>query len=175
MTIFIDCDGVLANMVGSLLGSLNIGRTDTLIEGDVVDFDFGKCPKLVAHTDGIKRIMCSEGFVARLDAYLGTGWFLSCLRATGERVVCVTSPFTASKHWAYERHLWLEGYMGFASKDIVQCSDKTLLYHVGDTLIDDALHNISAWPGQSILIARPWNASATCKRYSYEEAVRFLA
>ena len=157
MTIFIDCDGVLADYVGAILDILGKGHTPE----DIVDFDFKKCPKLSqVDLHSIHVASHTRGFVRSLDVYEGAREFLEALRNI-DRVVCLTTPTATSKYWAYERAEWLREELGFDDRDIVQCHDKTLCYGEGDVLIDDSINNCVIWPGDAYLVRRPW--SATCE------------
>lgn len=157
MTIFIDCDGVLADYVGALLDILGKGLTPE----DIVDFDFKRCPKLSqVDLHSIHVASHTKGFVQSLDVYEGAREFLTLLRNI-DRVVCLTTPTATSKYGMYERAEWLREELGFEDRDIVQCHDKTLCDGEGGVLIDDSINNCVIWPGDAYLVRRPW--SATCE------------
>lgn len=152
-TILIDVDGVLANMVEPWLDVLYRVTHRSHHVNQIQGFDFqGVCnPHEAAQV--WRYIAGTPGWCLGLLDYPGAANALGRLRRLG-RVVAVTAPLAESDFWTFERARWL-GRRGFRKEDIVFASDKSLV--TGDVLIDDGQHNIDAFQGPGMLIARPWN------------------
>lgn len=163
-TIWFDCDGVLADLVGGWLCVANriTGRRAT--HADVTSWEFSKC--IVSAEEEVKvwlQIDSAPGFCRGLSmidaAALGV---LLRVRQLGYPVGCLTSPHLGP-YWVPERVEWLKE-LGFTKREVVFASDKN---HVpGLVLVEDNRDNaeqwLKAWPGSTaILIDRPWNQGPT--------------
>lgn len=157
-TILVDCDGVLADLVGGVLEVVNRGRTRNLLTAaDVTQWS-------IADSLGISdawfdEILSTPGFVKGLRPF-------PCVYSTmrdmkrKHSVRVVTSPFDASPFWMYERVQWLRDHSIADKHQTIFASEKTLIR--GDFLIDDHPHTVAnwsrAWPqGIGLLWDAPYN------------------
>ena len=160
-TILLDIDGVICAFAETYLAILREQTGKSFNVSDVTNFDFTRC---VSTRDEDRQVWNNLSNVTGLIANLAGHWdnliALDRLREN-HRVVAVTTPRWHCPKWMPERTAWLVK-RGFATSDIVFVGDKSLV--VGDILIDDGPHNITAWSaahpfGRAILLERPWNTS----------------
>lgn len=150
--VLVDCDGVLADLVGALCVRLRMAGFDRQPE-HITEYYFQKAltpPELII----VDEAMRSEGFVKSMVWYPGAQEFVRKLHALGD-VVAVTRPYEGSRTWPYERDLWLRGHCD----KIVHTAHKEMIR--GDYLIEDSTDNALKWAqhwpgGTAYLIARPW-------------------
>lgn len=136
--IWVDCDGVLADFVGTYLGLHAMLNGRACCRDEVTAFDFSKCVATPEEDEKIWRhIDKTPGIVRGLVAIPGAADALEELRTIGH-VRCLTSPHLGPT-WMHERAQWLAA-LGFKKADIVFCSDKKLVH--GDVLIDDKLETV---------------------------------
>jgi 5'(3')-deoxyribonucleotidase len=165
MTIWVDCDGVLANFATAYLTILAevSGRWHSWDE--VTSFDFTQCVSSEAEDELVWRAVDSRpGLVRSLRWMPGAHVGLSELREVGQ-VRCLTAPHIGP-HWMYERAQWLMN-RGFRKKEIVFCSDKPLV--PGDVLVEDNLATADRWQdahpnGTAVLLDAPYNQGPTNAR-----------
>ena len=74
---------------------------------------------------------------------------LEAMRSFAEVVAC-TAPLEGHIQGKYK---WRRRH--FKKGSIVITHDKSLIR--GDILVDDAIHNITAFPGSTIIYTQPWN------------------
>lgn len=159
-TIGIDCDGVMADLVGRVIERVNAKYGKDFKHEDINTWD-------VYEPLGISKgefysMANEEGFCADLNPLPGARAGIDQLRKHAD-VYAVTSPMSGP-YWLYERTTWLIQRMGFQYKNIIQCKEKTLIKV--NYLVDDKTSTINAWaeahPGaQAILWNTPWNAKET--------------
>lgn len=82
---------------------------------------------------------------------------IESLQDMGFRVIACSSPLEGHIKSKYR---FLKRY--FDRADIYLCSDKSLVR--ADILVDDAPHNLEAWPGYAIVYDRPWNQDVDALR-----------
>jgi 5'(3')-deoxyribonucleotidase len=170
MIIAVDVDDVVAEMVSVLLSRYNKDWADNLAIDQITEWDLTKFvkPECGARVfsyfenpslyDDVKPV---PGALAGVDG----------LRADGHRVVFVTAAAIgtagAKLDWL-RRHGFLEPNFTSAN-DYVECRDKSLI--LADVLLDDAVHNITAFKGWGILFDRPWNRGVNrfTRAWSWED------
>jgi len=158
LIIGVDVDGVVADLVGSLIKLVHQRTGHLIAEEQIYSFD-------LRHTMGdlwttAQQALSEPGFVRSLSPYPGAIEGIDLLRNIG-RVVFVTSPYSQSPTWSYERFRWLQTHAHASERDIVHVDDKTLFG--GHLLIDDAPYQLEAWvkTGRpAIRVDRPWNQGA---------------
>ena len=162
-TVLVDCDGVLADLVGPWLDVLDEVHGIRASYDEVTDFEFGRCVCTPEQAEAVwAHIDATPGWGLRLPALPHVAAGLRHLRSWANRVVCVTSPHVSGS-WVVDRYRWLF-QRGFHRRDIVLASDKSLV--AGDALIDDKVDNlrewVKAWPyGEAVTIEHPYNREWT--------------
>lgn len=163
-TIVLDCDGVLADLVGAL--AKDFGFDPEIVTGYDLKSVFG--PKWFSMVDRID----SEGWCSQIPMYEGAQELYEGLKKLG-RVIIATGPWN-SKTWCYERTQWLRER--FPNPEIVFCKNKSDI--VGDLLIEDRVEMINDWLNSrytcdnAILVDRPWNRYWSMCKPDYSRLVR---
>ncbi len=168
MIILVDCDGVLADFIGTLC-------TELAPRG------IKKSPNEIHHWDLTEsldpeemkvatQVMTAPGFCASLDWYEGAIELVKGLSLIGE-VHAVTAPLKGNPTWMHERLGWLSSEVQSDRIHFVSGKYKHLVR--GDVLIEDHPGNAYAWleanpQGTAILIDRPWN-SDKAREYRWHE------
>jgi len=158
ITVLVDCDGVMADLVTPYLERLNEKFGLDVTYDEVTSFEFSECVCTKAQNEAVwKDLVSTPGFVLGLRELPYAMEGLAHLRGWADRVVCLTSPMLGGS-WIAERCQWLLN-RGFAKRDIVIASDKSLVD--GHALIDDAPHNLEGWSeasgGFGVAIRAPYN------------------
>jgi 5'(3')-deoxyribonucleotidase len=73
-------------------------------------------------------------------------------------IVVVTSPFTGSFTWAYERERWLERHFGVSYRDVIHAHEKYRIH--GDIFLDDKPEHVDAWLDYWVNSGRDENVTA---------------
>lgn len=159
-TIGIDCDGVMADLVGKVIERVNTKYGTSFKYEDINTWDVYE-PLCISKAE-FYGMANEEGFCASLNVLPGARAGVDQLRKHAD-VYAVTSPMSG-KYWLHERTMWLIEHMGFKHKTIIQCKEKKLIKV--NYLIDDKTSTINEWaeehPGsQAILWNTPWNAKET--------------
>jgi len=161
MSIAVDLDGVVLNLIEEWLNLYNKKYEDTLKPSDILDwnthkfvksrcgkriYQFIKNPKIY---DNVKPI---EGALEAINS----------LRDYGFRILFVT---TFEPKFSYAKFKWLNDH-GFKvdKKDYIECGDKSLI--LSSALIDDNYENVKNFPELGILFSSPWNL-----KYDYKTRV----
>lgn len=147
-TLLLDCDGVLCDHTDQLLAGVN-DRFGTSFRYDhVEDFHYRIMTK--EQRDHMYAQWHSSDLYD--DDHL-TSEQLDVLDGLREsfRVIACSSPMQG--HIA-SKYRYLTRY--FDRSDIILASDKSVIE--ADLLIDDAIHNLEAFPGAVICYDRPWNS-----------------
>lgn len=175
--ILCDIDGVLLNFTRVYLEHVLSTTGRVHHESEIHSFTYSDSIVSKEEDAAIWKIITSTpGLVLDLPEYDGAMDFLRKLRKLG-RVVACTSP--AGPLWTAERAQWLLERGGFCKRDMVICSDKSLVH--GDYLIDDHFVNTYEWDAfdedrTSILFTRPWNRKHPhhCRVHNYAETLELI-
>lgn len=152
--ILCDVDDVLADFVGAWAKRISAAHGISLCAADFVTWDLhGFLPHDIALA--AYRDLGDPNFYDEVSVLPGALEGIERLRELG-RVVFVTSSNTA--HYRGKAH-WMETH-GFLPdqprhSDLIMAHDKSLIR--GDLLIDDGAHNITAFPGETLLFDHPHN------------------
>lgn len=166
--VLIDVDGVLAdfeNGVRDLIEEIN----GVKIKGENLFQDLRNLAG-TAWDEKVEEAIKSEGFAQTLKEYPGS---VNCVKEIMENneVIFVTAPYPESRHWFYDRYLWLRERFGIDRDDIIFARDKRWVQ--GKILIDDRVENVLDWSAQQnsvgILMSRPWNRYIVEKSTPYRE------
>lgn len=173
-TILCDVDEVIADLLGEWVRCYNEAYDDDLSLDSLTSWDMSEHVKTECGKD-IYAFLADKWIYTRVSPIYGAMQGVRELRRLG-RVVFVTSSNPATMHGKVR---WLEHY-GFLSddprhSDLIIAHDKSLIR--GDVLIDDGPHNVKAFPGDTILVDRPYNRDLThpYRATSWEEIVELTA
>lgn len=179
--LYLDVDGVLANLVGEFIYYLNRGDMGVYTESDFTSWNISEALETVEDEEFVNRLFMEKGFCRDVRPYPQARLFVDILNYYYD-VRIATAPYNKSIFWVAERTEWLEEIMGVASEKIIFAHDKSVLN--GDVIIEDNSQNAILWANQNkngiaILIDRPWNQSLLkhkrVKRVKdYTEALRVL-
>lgn len=179
-TFLIDCDGVLADFVGSVLEQAHERSSLRWTREDLKDWDifqFLKDPLKPHLVNDIRKAIDRRGFCSNIKPLPGARAAVESLRAEFN-VVCVTAPWKESRTWCHERYNWLDDHFGFRHDEVIMTSDKTLIG--GHILLDDKLENLTDWTSYNLgrvalLWTTPHNLGLTAPNvdrvYSWDEIV----
>lgn len=151
-TVALDMDGCLVDFNPVILDRLREEGVGDFEYDDVTRFQYKDC--LGPEADDVAwEIIKSEDLYDELDPEPGALEAVEHLRGMVGRVIVVSSPVEGH---AGSKIRWLLRH-GFDRKDVVLASDKALAGAKADVLLDDAIHNLEAFPGRVIVMDRPWN------------------
>jgi 5'(3')-deoxyribonucleotidase len=149
-------DEVVADLMSEWLRLYNLKYNDTLQREQITDWDMRK---FVRKEVGEKAydILRDPILYPGVQPIEGARDGIHQLRSMGYRVVFVTScvhgSVDAKMAWLKKYHLI--DFRAHTPKDFIAAKDKFLVK--GEVLIDDGPHNISAFPGHTILFDQPYN------------------
>lgn len=150
-TIFLDMDGVITDLVGSMEDRL--GKPNFKVERWGIHECYGMTVKEYWSKFQDKL------FWSDMKAYEGWQEFYYKLREYSDNVIFLSTP-TWSSASASGKVEWLQSYFGKGFRDYILTSEKHLLARPDRILIDDSDKNCEMWErnnGDSILVPRAWN------------------
>jgi 5'(3')-deoxyribonucleotidase len=160
----VDCDGVLSDFVSLALDYINKEQNTSYTPADLERLGWDFFHSIT--TPEIERkfwnaVHDTPGMVLSMNVYAGAIEGIRALREVAD-VVVVTAPHH-SRHWAYERSLWLMQHFDIDPKHVIHTHQKQFCR--GDVLVDDRPQHISDWTehhpgGHGILWAQPYNVDA---------------
>lgn len=177
LTILLDCDGVLSDLVGKVCYELTYAFGKRRHPSEITEFEFAKT--LNAEEIRFVDYLASEdGFCGGLEWYPGARPFLRSVLKLGE-VLVVTSPWK-SRSWDRERREWLEPHI--PPHDVLSVASARKPYVRGDVLVEDNLDTAERWAaanpgGRALVLNRPWNQGSTClstRVHSYDEILSLI-
>ena len=155
--ILCDVDAVVADLLTAWLWWYNRLYNDTLTTADITGWDMHPFVK----PECGKKIYEILRFPKLYDGVMpihGARYSIKALRREGYRVVfvtsCVAGTTDAKIEWLMQ-HKFLPRVR--TPEDFIAAKDKSLVK--GAILIDDAIHNVAAYPGHTILFDQPYNRS----------------
>jgi 5'(3')-deoxyribonucleotidase len=155
MRILCDIDSVMAQTMKHWLSIYNKKYFDNLIVEDVTLWDIDKVVKPSCGM-AIYNIIKEPGFFYDLEPMPGMVKAIGELQAAGHEIILVSSSPRKGKTSAYDKVRWVEKYLpDFNTEDIVFTHRKDVVS--GDLMLDDAPHNIEAFPGLTCVFDQPWN------------------
>lgn len=154
--IALDCDGVLAQFTEAIIDRLNeIHGEDFHDIEDVKNWDIYGSLGVPGMKEQIEQEHSEHPNLARtLLRYPHALNLVDDLRTLAD-VHIVTASYEVSRTWERDRQKWLQNLFSFDTKHIHFTNRKDLFR--ADVLIDDGPHNIEAWPGDAVIVDRPWN------------------
>lgn len=152
LTILIDMDDVLENLLHCWIAALNKEHGTSVSEEDITDWYLGGFfPSLTS--DQLYMPLFDPYFWDDLTPMQNAPEVVKKLIDDGHTVRIVT----ASHYWTLEPKLnrFLKMYPYLTWKDIIIAHDKSCIR--GDVLIDDGFHNLVNFQGVKLLFDRPHN------------------
>jgi 5'-nucleotidase len=152
LTIAVDMDEVLADLVPKWLSVYNKEWDDNLVKEDLLEWDITKFVKPECG-DKVYEIIMRDGFYVDLDIIPGAQEGVEALQGMGYNI-CIAS---ASPRTAYaDKHNWIKKHFPTIDTDnIIFTKNKSLVK--ADLLLDDGVHNLESFTGFKVLFATPWN------------------
>lgn len=166
--ILLDCDGCVVDLCSMVLRiAKNYGNTPS----DVTEWKFEN-HLTETQCNAVHGVMKSAGFAYYLEPYPGA---VECVHqlARDHDVVFVTSQWSKSPYWCYDRTRWLKRYFG---DDVKVVFTKHKEYVGGDWLIEDSEANIArCLEAGSVknarLVKRPYNKGTQTLEEIVEEVL----
>ena len=152
LTILVDWDDVLNDLMPKALEMLNASRGTSYTLESFPEFDFSKyLPE--ADSNALHTLFLSNDLWKALRPTNGSQETLKRMMEDGHEVLIVTSTHFSNIAWKME---WLERYFPFVRWDqVIVTSRKDKVR--GDWLIDDNPHHIKRHPYGRVCIDKPWN------------------
>jgi 5'(3')-deoxyribonucleotidase len=170
-TVLVDCDGVLANLIGSVLTLAHEKAGIYKTEAEITHYEYGKALDWPRWWVEVEKATREREFVYRMRPYSGAFLFLRNLEnAVGkENVFVCTKAWKGLPDWMAQRSAWLMDFAGVPTERQIFCSKKSL---IPGFLIDDDPENLQGRPfNDAYCVARPWNVGAPFERGSFKDAV----
>jgi 5'(3')-deoxyribonucleotidase len=162
LTILVDVDGVLADLVGATIAEANFLTSLDRKPSEQTSWEILNLYSKEHHDRIISETFHKPGFCRQLPVMLGAQAFIRELRTLGS-VYIVTAPWPVA-HWMWERTEWLMEHFGFAPSEIMQVPTGLKPLVRGDVFIDDKPETVVEWEnlnrGAGILVDAPYNQKA---------------
>lgn len=174
MRFLIDVDGVCADLISLLLRKVNERFNKHYVPGDITQFDF--FGPVTPFTEGekifVKNVLGTKGFTYEMSPLPGAIWGVKEIQNQGHEVVFLTSHWSESESWCFDRYQWLREYYQIEIKDIVFAYRKELVK--GDVFIDDRDRNCIRFTEEQpeahvLLLDQPWNKHVDTDKYPMME------
>jgi 5'(3')-deoxyribonucleotidase len=160
--LLLDCDGIVCDWIAPVVKGIydltGIKVTSDMCGGWLQIHKLGLDKDQLRH---VERFLEAEGFAASLPVLPGAREGMRELYAIGVPVTFVTSPWSSSKTWEWERRKWLRqnGFWNASLTTIVSTETKFLVH--GDMFVDDNPKQVNQWKnnnrGPAFLWSTPWN------------------
>lgn len=145
--VLLDMDGVLVHKNQVLLDQLNEKYGTEFEKHDILDFHYNFMSH--AQKNYMYHLWNQPDIYDDYELAQEDMLALDALRSFARVMVC-TAPLEGHIQGKYS---WARRYFG--KNDIVLTHDKAMVR--GDILVDDAIHNLEAFPGKAITFTQPWN------------------
>lgn len=152
LTIALDVDDVIADLVTEWVRLYNLDHDDDLVLDDIQHWNIANYVKPEVGQK-IFDYLLTPGLYDNVQEIPGALTGVETLRNAGFSIVFATASYSESKlEWLYQHRL-------LQSRDeIIFLSDKSLVR--ADIIVDDRYETIQKFPGHAILFSRPWNYTA---------------
>jgi 5'(3')-deoxyribonucleotidase len=165
-TLLLDCDGILADYVGTALlilkqqSGISVPR-DAVTSWEVSDHF---PPEAEPYKPIVQQLIKGRLGCKSIRPYDGAKAGLAKIADLAD-IVIVTSPMAGSPTWMSEREEWLTTHFGIHSHDVIHAHKK---FHVrGDIFCDDKTENVVHWAkAHPQGLALLWHA-----RYNEKDAI----
>ena len=155
LTILVDMDDVLENLVECWVDELNKKCGSSLCEEDITDWRIAKFFPSLTNEDLFSHLNTAE-FWGKIAPMQNAQDILKKLIDDGHTIRIVTASHYATVPAKIKRLLEMYPYLKW--EDVIVASDKSLIF--GDIMIDDGTHNLEVTScGLAVLFDRPHNRS----------------
>lgn len=155
LTILVDMDDVLENLVECWVDELNKKCGSSLCEEDITDWRIAKFFPSLTNEDLFSTLNTAE-FWGKIAPMQNAQGILKKLIDDGHTIRIVTASHYATVPAKIKRLLEMYPYLKW--EDVIVASDKSLIF--GDIMIDDGTHNLEVTScGLAVLFDRPHNRS----------------
>lgn len=160
-TVLLDCDGVMADFVGSYLAAVRNVTGKSFTHEQVTEWDMDKALGLTPEEARAAKATITYDFCASIKPIEGAIEGASALMKVAD-VYVVTSPWNSCVGWTHAREGWLKKHLGIKPDRILHGAAKHLVE--GDFLVDDKTSTVVKWqeyrPARrtGVLWDGPWNA-----------------
>lgn len=155
LTILVDMDDVLENLVECWVDELNKKCGSSLCEEDITDQRIAKFFPSLTNEDLFSPLNTAE-FWGKIAPMQNAQDILKKLIDDGHTIRIVTASHYATVPAKIKRLLEMYPYLKW--EDVIVASDKSLIF--GDIMIDDGTHNLEVTScGLAVLFDRPHNRS----------------
>lgn len=155
LTILVDMDDVLENLVECCVDELNKKCGSSLCEEDITDWRIAKFFPSLTNEDLFSPLNTAE-FWGKIAPMQNAQDILKKLIDDGHTIRIVTASHYATVPAKIKRLLEMYPYLKW--EDVIVASDKSLIF--GDIMIDDGTHNLEVTScGLAVLFDRPHNRS----------------
>jgi 5'(3')-deoxyribonucleotidase len=137
-TILLDCDGVLADFLSTVLREANVFTSPLAI----TDWNLKKC-LTVDEYDRVVDLLTHSNIAATMDVMKGAREAVDEFRRRGFGVVVLTSPWISNQTWEHQRRSWLKKHFEVKSSEVISTSAKHLVD--GAVLVDDKVEHVEQW------------------------------
>lgn len=178
--IFVDCDGVTADLLSAVLERWNEEHDTALTVEDIKTFDLST---VFGSNKWFKQLQ-EKGFWANLPLMPKARELIETLETGGSAWSFLTSMPFLDLHpsAAYERAWWIDKNFGVdPKKHLIICSKKEYVVHAqGDFLVDDkpeTAYDVTTAGGRVLVYKQPWNtevAERGFERHSVEDLIRLF-
>lgn len=169
--VLVDCDGVLSNLIHSVVALAHEKAGIFVREEDVTNYDYGKAIGWPNWGYAVEEAVKRREFVYRMRPYSGSTIFLRDLerKAGKSNVYVCTKPWDGLPEWMAQRSAWLRDVMGVPTSRQIFTTNKDL---VEGLLVDDDPRNLKNREfHEAFLVSRPWNVGAPFEHGTFREFV----
>jgi 5'(3')-deoxyribonucleotidase len=152
MIIYVDCDGVLNNLVPKTLDIYNAHTGKNIQMSDITTYNLNEC---LSEEDAknIYELWSKEILWDSLEPLPDAQWGIETLLNTGHKVAIATATYYEQFDWKLS---WMKQHFPtIDTKHIIRINDKSLLR--GDVLIDDNIDNLANSCCERICLSYPYN------------------
>ena len=152
MIIYIDCDGILNDLIPKTLALYNAKTHRNIQPSHITTYHISDClPK--EDSEGIYELWKTKELWDSLEPLPDAQWGIETLVNTGNKVMIATATYCEQFEWKLE---FIKKYFPMIdTKDVIRIHDKSLLR--GDVLIEDNLDNLTKSVCERICLDYPYN------------------
>lgn len=156
LTLLIDMDNVVANLLKKWLDTYNSTYGDTLLPEHITQWDLHKQITKCSPAE-FYGIIAQPGFFADLEVMPYAVEVIQRLHSAGHSIYFLTATPYDNPTGGYDKCNWVQRHFSFLDKNarnrVIQAHNKHMVK--GDLLFDDSPANLAAYPGTKI--AMDWN------------------
>jgi 5'(3')-deoxyribonucleotidase len=140
--VLLDCDGILADYVGSVLDFVEKNTGSRPSRESITGWHVWDSIQDKALEEAFEKHACSLGFCDEIRPFDEALRGFPLLEQIAD-VHIVTSPYDGNPTWTHERETWLKRYFGVERRRVHHINSKHLTR--GDYLVDDKPKNVREW------------------------------